>query len=194
MPFVTEELWQHLPHGGESIMVAPWPVADRARLDDEAVREYAFLIEAVRAVRNARAESGVEASFWIAAIIYPGSHAETLRNLEDVFSFLARVGKDRLEFRAEPLDAPRAVVTLVVDDAVIYLPLAGMVDLAAERDRLHKEIEQADEDIARIGQLLSNEQFISRAPADIVNKQRERLTSLQERLALLQARLDELDG
>ncbi len=194
MPFVTEELWQHLPHAGESIMTAPWPVSERARIDERAVTEYQFLIDAVRAVRNARAESGVEASFWIAAMIYPGSHQETFHELEEVFSFLARVGKDRLEYREEPLEAPKAVVTLVVDDAVIYLPLAGMVDIVAEQERLRKEIEQVDAEIARIGQLLSNEQFTSKAPADVVNKQRERLTASQDRLALLQARLDELDG
>ncbi len=194
MPFVTEELWQHLPHSGDSIMVAPWPVADQTRIDERAVTEYAFMIEAVRSVRNARAESGVEASFWISAMIYPGSHSDTFRSLEDVFSFLARVGKERLEYRGEPLEAAKAVVTLVIDDAVIYLPLAGMVDLDAERGRLAKEIEQVDEEIARIGQLLGNDQFISRAPADVVNKQRDRLSSSQDRLALLQARLGELNG
>ncbi len=194
MPFVTEELWQHLPHTGDSIMVAPWPLAEQSYIDDEAVGAYAFMIEAVRAVRNARAETGVEASVWIAATIYPGTHHETFKSLEEVFSFLARVGKDRLEYREAPLEATKAVVTLVIDDAVIYLPLAGMVDLDAERERLGKEIEQVSAEIARIGQLLANEQFTNRAPADVVNKQRERLTSSRERLALLQARLDEIDG
>ncbi len=193
MPFVTEELWQHLPHTGESIMVAPWPVPDRTRIDEVAVTEYEFLIDAVRSVRNARAESSVEASMWIAAMIYPGSHAQTFRELRSVFSFLARVGEDRLEYRDAPLEAAKSVVTLVVGDSVIYLPLAGMVDIEAEQQRLRKEIEQVEEEIARIGQLLSNEQFVSRAPDDVVNKQRDRLTSSQDRLSLLQARLHEID-
>ncbi len=152
------------------------------------------MIDTVRAVRNARAESGVEASFWISALIYPGSHGETFGNLEEVFSFLARVGKDRLEYRSEPMEAAKSMVTLVVDDAVIYLPLAGMVDLDAERERLRKEIDDVEADIARVGELLSNEQFTSKAPEKVVNTQRERLTASQERLSLLQARLDELDG
>ncbi len=194
MPFVTEELWQHLPHGGDSIMVAPWPVADKSRIDERAVREYAFMIDAVRAVRNARAESGVEASFWISALIYPGTHGETFVNLEDVFSFLARVGKDRLKYRDAPMEAAKSMLTLVVDDAVIYLPLAGMVDLDAERERLRKEIDEVEADIARVGDLLSNEQFTSKAPEKVVNTQRERLTSSQERLSLLQTRLNELAG
>ncbi|HEX3722061.1 MAG TPA: valine--tRNA ligase [Nitrolancea sp.] len=192
MPFLTEELWQHMPHAGESIMIADWPVPDESRIDERAVAEYEFMIEAVRAVRNARAESGVEAGAWISAMVYPGSHAETFASLEPVFSFLARVGKGRFEYREAQLEAPQAVVTLVIDDAIIYLPLAGMVDIDAERERLTKEIEQVEEEIARTGQLLSNENFTNRAPADVVNRQRERLSSAQERLALLQARLGEL--
>ncbi|HVB63483.1 MAG TPA: class I tRNA ligase family protein, partial [Nitrolancea sp.] len=194
MPFLTEELWQHLPHSGDSIMIAPWPEADETRIDAQAVNEYEFMMEAVRAVRNARAETGVDAGAWISAMIYPGSHAETFQSLEPVFSLLARVGKGRFEYREAQLEAPQAVVTLVIDDAIIYLPLAGMVDLDAERERLRKEIEQVEEEIARAGQLLSNENFTSRAPAEVVDRQRERMSSSQERLALLQARLGELAG
>mgnify|MGYP001058650605 CR=1 FL=1 len=194
MPFLTEELWQHLPHAGESIMIAPWPEADRANIDEAAVAEYEFMMEAVRAVRNARAESAVEAGTWISAMIYPGSHLDTFQSLQPVFSLLARIGKDRVEYREEQLEAPKAVVTLVIDDAIIYLPLAGMVDLDAERERLTKEIEQTEEEIARTGQLLANDNFTSRAPAEVVDRQRERLSSSQERLALLQARLVELGG
>ena len=194
MPFLTEELWQHLPHAGDSIMIAPWPEADETRIDALAVSEYEFMIEAVRAVRNARAESGVDAGAWISAMIYPGSHAATFESLEPVFSLLARVGKGRFEYHSAQVEAPQAVVTLVIDDAIIYLPLAGMVDLDAERERLRKEIEQVEEEIARTGQLLSNEKFTSRAPSEVVDRQRERLSSSQERLALLQARLAELEG
>jgi valyl-tRNA synthetase len=192
MPFLTEELWQHLPHAGDSIMIAPWPEADLSNIDEAAVAEYEFMMEAVRAVRNARAESAVEAGTWISAMIYPGSHLTTIQSLEPVFSLLARIGEGRFEYREEQLEAPKAVVTLVIDDAIIYLPLAGMVDLEAERERLTKEIEQTEEEIARTGQLLANENFTSRAPAEVVDRQRERLTSSQERLALLQARLAEL--
>ncbi|HEX7101758.1 MAG TPA: valine--tRNA ligase, partial [Nitrolancea sp.] len=175
MPFLTEELWQHLPHAGDSIMVAPWPDADQGNIDLVAVAEYEFMMDAVRAVRNARAESAVEAGTWISAMIYPGSHLTTIQSLEPVFSLLARIGKGRFEYRDEQLEAPKAVVTLVIDDAIIYLPLAGMVDLDAERERMTKEIEQTEEEIARTGQLLANDNFTSRAPAEVVERQRERL-------------------
>ena len=119
MPFLTEELWQRLPHAGDSIMVAPWPEAAENRVDTHAVREYDFLMDSVRAIRNARAEAGVEPARWISAIIYPGSHGETFAMAEPVFRFLARVAEDRLEYRQSTGDAPGRAVTLGVDDAGI---------------------------------------------------------------------------
>ncbi len=192
MPFVTEELWQHLPHAGESIMVAPWPTVDWSRYDGTAVREFEFLMEAIRAIRNARAEAHVEPARWIAAIVYPGSHGETLRETIDVFRFLARIDAERLEFRDEPDEAPDKAISLVVDDAIVYLPLAGLVDVEAERRRLEGEIAEVEAEIARTGRLLENENFLTRAPEGVIAKHRERLSAAQERLALLQSRLAEL--
>jgi valyl-tRNA synthetase len=194
MPFVTEDLWQHLPHAGESIMVSPWPVADRSRVDEEAVREFEFLMEAIRLVRNARAEEGVEPALWIPAIIFPGSHRETFLSAEGTFSFLARVAANRLEYRAEGAEPPEKAVALVVDDAVIYLPLAGMMDHKVEQARLRSEIDQVEAEIARTGALLANQNFVSRAPEEIVNRHRERLSGAEERLAILQNRLAEIGG
>ncbi|HET9016993.1 MAG TPA: valine--tRNA ligase [Thermomicrobiaceae bacterium] len=194
MPFVTEELWQHLPHAGESIMVAPWPETDEAHRDARADREFGFLMDAVRAIRNARAEAGVEPARWISAVILPGTHLETLRDGAGVLRFLARIAEDRLELRANDAGAPEHVVTLVVDDAVIYLPLAGLVDLDAERSRLRADIDAVEAEIARASELLANENFVARAPDHVVARHRERLSAAQERLALLQSRLGELAG
>src|SRR5690606_25142379 len=129
----------------------PWPVADSSLCDDSAVHEFEFLMEAIRLVRNARAEAGVEPALWIRAIVFPGSHRETFLSAEGVFSFLARVAADRLEYRAEGAEPPEKAVALVVDDAVIYLPLAGMMDHEAEQERLRSEINQVEGEIARTG-------------------------------------------
>ncbi len=193
MPFVTEELWQRLPHAGESVMIAPWPASDPSWIDEEAEREFSFLTEAIRAIRNARAEAGVEPARWIHAIIYPGSHRATLEQSEPVFRFLARVAEGGIQYLEELLEAPEQVVTLIVDDAVIYLPLRGMIDLEAERDRLRREIEEVLAEVDRARQLLANEQFVTRAPAHVVDRQRARLAEAEERLALLRARLVELE-
>jgi valyl-tRNA synthetase len=194
MPFVTEELWQHLPHTGESIMVAPWPIADRALSDDRAVREFEFLMEVIRLVRNVRAEAGVEPARWIPAIVYPGSHRDTFQRADGVVTFLARIAADRLEYRAENAEPPEKAITLIVDDAVVYLPLAGLVDHEAEQARLRDEIAEVEAEIARTSALLANENFVSRAPEDIVNRHSECLSSAEERLAILQNRLSEIGG
>ncbi len=192
MPFVTEELWQRLPHAGESIMVAPWPQPDAARIDEEAEREFGFLMEAIRAVRNARAEAGVEPARWIQAIVYPGSHRRAFQDSEGVFRFLARIASDGLSYVEELLEAPRQVVSLIVDDAVIYLPLRGMLDIEAERQRLQRELEELLAELERTRALLANEQFVTRAPAHVVERHRAKLADAEERVRLIRTRLDEL--
>ena len=192
MPFLTEELWQRLPHAGESVMVAPWPVAQSGWIDEDAEREFGFLMEAIRAIRNARAEVGVEPSRWIECIVYPGSHRATFEQAEPVFRFLARVAEGGVTYFDDVQAAPEQVVTLVVDDAVIYLPLRGMIDLETEQARLRREIEVVSAEIERARQLLANEQFVTRAPSQVVDRQRLRLIEGEERLALLRARLREL--
>lgn len=192
MPFITEELWQRLPHAGESIMVAPWLQPDTTLMDEEAEQEFAFLMEAIRAVRNARAEAGVEPARWIQAIVFPGSHRRTFQDSEGVFRFLARIASDGLEYVDELLEAPRQVVSLIVDDAVIYLPLRGMLDIEAERQRLQRELEELLAELERTRTLLANEQFVTRAPAHVVERHRARLVDAEERVRLIQARLEEL--
>lgn len=185
MPFLTEELWQRLPHAGESIMVAPWPTPDAQWIDDEAEGEFGFLIDVIRAIRNARAEAGVEPARWIQAMIYPGSHGHAFKTAEPVLRFLARLADDGIQYLDALPENPEHVITLVVDDAVVYLPLRGMVDLAAERARLDREIAEVQAEIERARQLLANDQFVQRAPAHVVERQRAKLADAEERLALL---------
>ncbi len=192
MPFVTEELWQRLPHAGESVMVAPWPQPEPALVDEDAEREFDFLMEAIRAVRNARAEAGVEPARWIQAIVFPGSHRQAFTDSEGVFRFLARIASDGLSYVDELLEAPKQVVSLIVDDAVIYLPLRGMLDIEAERQRLQRELEELLAELERTRALLANEQFVTRAPAQVVERQRTKLADTEERVRLIQQRLDEL--
>jgi valyl-tRNA synthetase len=192
MPFLTEELWQQLPVTGESVMIADWPKTDATQVDREAVQEFDFLMNVVRSIRNARAESNVEPKLWIAALVFPGSHSETFTAGEGVFKFLARVDGDHLTYQGVRAEPSEQSISLVVDDAVIYLPLAGMVDIAAERERLTKEINEVSEEIKRASDLLGNENFVSRAPEHVVSKHRERLADANERKELLEERLNSL--
>ncbi len=105
MPFITETIWQRLPHGGDALIVAPWPVAGAT--DEEAERAFTLLIDIVRAVRNARSEAGVEPARWIAASIAAGPHADALATQREVLSRLARIADDQLTI-APSVDADAA--------------------------------------------------------------------------------------
>jgi valyl-tRNA synthetase len=190
MPFITETIWQRLPHGGDALIIAPWPEAGPT--DADADGELSLLIDLVRAVRNARSEAGVEPGKWIAATIAAGAHTEALTSQREVFSRLARVADDQLTI-APSVTAPAQATALVVADVVVYL--TGMVDVAAERARLSRDIEEAEGHAGRTRAQLANENFVARAKPEVVQAARDRLAAADERVSRLRARLAALsDG
>ncbi|MGI8643686.1 MAG: valine--tRNA ligase [Thermomicrobiales bacterium] len=187
MPFLTEAIWQSLPHVGESVMVASWPTPGKR--DVTAETSFGALIELVRAVRNARAESGVEPGRWIAANVYGGPHEAALKDARDELALLARIDQDQLRYVDAPPEAGSDALLVVAGDTVAALPLAGMVDAEAERERLTKEMGEAEGEEARALAQLGNEAFVSRAPEAVVEAQRRRLATAREQMALLRERL-----
>jgi valyl-tRNA synthetase len=192
MPFVTEALWQELPHSGESVMIATWPEAGPR--DETAEHDFGALIEIVRAIRNARTEAGVEPGRWIAAEIFPGPHHAAFETARRELGTLARVADDELVMLSGTPQGSQGALTAVAGNVVAILPLAGMVDLDAERDRLRKEIAAAEAERDRAQAQLGNEAFVSRAPEQVVAVQRQRLATAEEQISLLQRRLAELDA
>ncbi len=190
MPFVTEELWQQLPHPGDALIVADWPTAGATYADGEAAFE--LLREAAREIRNARSEHGVDHGRRIKAVIYPGAHRAAFEALAAELQFFGRIDPEAYEIRDGEPEAPGKSAAIVVGGATIYLPLAGMVDLAAEQARLEKEIAEAEAEIARVDAMLGNAQFVEKAPEKVVATQRERRERAVERLALLRRSLAEL--
>lgn len=190
MPFVTEELWQHLPHPGEALIVASWPEAGATFGDD--AEQFRAIQDVVREIRNARSEQGVDPARKIAAVVYPGPLSGAFTALKDELQFLARLDGDAYEVREGAPEAPENALAIVSGGATVYLPLTGMVDLAAERARIEKEIEDASAEVGRAEAMLSNESFVSKAPQKVVDVQRERLAAAQERLELLQRSLADL--
>jgi valyl-tRNA synthetase len=191
MPFVTEALWQELPHAGESVMIAPWP--EPGPRDEAAERDFGALIETVRAIRNARTEAGVEPGRWIAAEVFAGPHAAAFETARRELGTLARIADDELVIRQGAPEGGKGALTAVAGNVVAILPLAGMVELAAERDRLRKEIAAAEGERDRAQAQLGNEAFVARAPAHVIEVQRRRLATAEEQIALLERRLAELD-
>ncbi|MBA2248257.1 MAG: valine--tRNA ligase [Chloroflexia bacterium] len=190
MPFVTERLWQELPHAGASVMIAPWPVAGER--DPGAERTFETLMDVVRGIRTARADSGVEPGKWIAADVYAGSLRPHFEGARAEFGSLARIADDQLRFPAgEALGVPQSL-TVLAGPVVTSLPLAGMIDLNAEQSRLAKELEEAVRERSRAEAQIGNETFMARAPEKVVQVQRERLTRAIEQIETLENRLADL--
>jgi valyl-tRNA synthetase len=208
MPFLTEELWQHLhgwpsrdttlPASQQGLIVATWPTP--TSIDEAAERDFDLVMEIIRQIRNARAEAVRDApenikkemtGRRIEAYIAGGSATTMLREQADILARLARLAPDKLtiEDTLPPGKRAEKAVTLVIGEAEVILPLAGLVDLDAEKKRLEAEALSTAAEITRTEELLSNEGFTSRAPAQVVDRERAKLTVAQDRLARLRERL-----
>ncbi|MBE2272566.1 MAG: valine--tRNA ligase [Anaerolinea sp.] len=192
MPFVTEELWSFIPHEGDALIIARWPQADEAYFDDAAETALTALIEMVRGIRNVRDEYKVEPGRKISAQVDAGSLTSAIDQYRYLFARLCNVAE--LHILGEDETAPDQAATVVVGDATIYLPLADFVDLAAECERLTKEQGKLREQIVKIEGTLANEQFVSRAKPDVVERERSRLAALQASEAQITERLSGLCG
>jgi valyl-tRNA synthetase len=197
MPFVTEEIWQHLKGSGtseqwpEALIVAPWP--EPGPTDETAEAAMALIMEMVRAIRNARAEYTVEPGRRIEAVIAAGEEYDLLTSQRDILITLSRLDAERLHIARTLKEKPTQALALVVRGVEIYLPLAGMVDLEKERQRLNAEIEEVTKGIAGSGKLLANEDFLAKAPAQVVEREREKLAGYRQRQVKLQERLQSLE-
>ncbi len=197
MPFVTEEAWQNLKQAigrkqkADALIVAEWPQADKRFLDARAERDFALVMEIVRAIRNARAEFNVEPGKRIPAVIAAGRARRLLESQCETIAALARLEPAQFAIAAKA-EKPAPSLALVVGKIEIYLPLAGMVDIEKEKTRLANEIAQVKADIARADKLLAGE-FSRRAPKEVVQKQRDALAANQERAARLEAQLASLE-
>jgi len=192
MPFITEELWQNLKgrfprwQAPESITVATYPEASEAAIDPEAERIIDPLIEIVRSIRNARAQYKVESVRWIAAQIYAGSLASQLEQYTETIEVLARAKPvTLLDSRLENAEG-KNVLVLVLKDSEVVIPMESMVDLEAEKKRLNSEIEQSQAEITRLKARLEDKNFLTKAPAAVIDKERQKLYSVIDRLRRLQ--------
>ena len=190
MPFVTEEIWQHLPHEGETIMLAQWPTTNSALHDPSAEAVMTTLMEMVRGIRNVRSEYNVDPGHRIKAIIAPGSYRDDLETYSYVFARLCNV--EEIELLDSEANTPSDSASVIVNDAVVYLPLAGMVDIEAECGRLAKEQEKLQQQAERSQNMLNNENFVTRAKPEVVERERQNLSDLQASMAQIEERITSL--
>jgi valyl-tRNA synthetase len=193
MPYVTEAIWQALPEaskGGEALIVAHWPGADMTRLDDVAEKNMDMVMELIRGIRNRRADYRVTPGKRIPALIAAGDAVDVLEKQRDELCALAKLDSGRLTID-ESVEPPAQAATIVAGEATCYLPLAEIVDLEEERERLAETLADLKERIAHSEKLLDG-QFAERAPEHIVQRERDKLAELRAERAKLVDRLESL--
>ena len=187
-PFLTEEIWQQLGADGEACMVAGWPTVDEARRQADCEALFDQVQEVVRAARNLRVEAGVPERTKVVLHIHAAEADRTF--LADGAEYvLALANAAEVVIAGENDPRPSPAVSAVVGAADLCLPLEGLVDLDAERDRLSRELDKAQCDLEGQTKKLANENFVGRAPAEVVQKVRDRASELTEQIERLQARL-----
>ena len=186
MPFVTEEIWQSVPHVGESLVVATYPTVHPEQMDEQAAEEMEFLMDFIRSVRTVRNEMNTPLSkpINIIAKVSDAAHYDILKENE---SYIARFSNPEEFVYGEDVEAPSDAVTSVITGAEIYLPLAGLINIEDEIARLEKEAEKLQQEVDRVEKKLSNEKFVAKAPAAVVEAERAKGADYQaQREAVLE--------
>ena len=186
MPFVTEEIWQSVPHVGESLVVATYPTVHPEQMDEQAAEEMEFLMDFIRSVRTVRNEMNTPLSKPI-NIIAKVSDAAHYAILQENESYIARFSNPEEFVYGEDVEAPSDAVTSVITGAEIYLPLAGLINIEDEIARLEKEAEKLQQEVDRVEKKLSNEKFVAKAPEAVVEAERAKGADYQaQREAVLE--------
>ncbi len=204
MPFVTEEVWQHLRAAvlasplanlaadwPDALIVAPWPeTREKEGWEDAKVADFSLLQEVVRSIRNLRAEKNIKPGQKLAATL-ASEKADLLRKQRAMLARLAGLDADALQIADALPEKPEGHIALVAGPVEIYLPLAGLVDLAEERARLQKDLAEAESHIARLEKLLAGP-FAQKAPPPVVQKERDKLAAYRETAEKIRQQLADL--
>ena len=193
IPFVSQEIWSHLPSRDEDNLAAVSFPSMRPECEDEGLGgDMEFMQEVVVSIRNIRSELNISPSVKLEVMVQAeGRPATFLEEQRDVICNLARLNSLSVLSRVVP---PQAVGSAVVQGCEVYVPLEGIVDFEAELARLGKQLAKLDKDMQGLGKKLNNENFVAKAPAEVVDKERARLQELQDKrdkLTELQGRLQQ---
>ncbi|MBQ6811197.1 MAG: class I tRNA ligase family protein, partial [Firmicutes bacterium] len=181
-PFITEEIWQKLPHEGETIVLASYPEFDEKFADSEASADMNMMIGMIKALRNLRAEMKVPLGQKAKLILACDEREKAI--ISENAGYLDKMAAvDEVEFIALTDDAPKGCAAAILGDIRIYLPLAGLIDMDKEKARLAKEMEKTEKEIARLSGKLNNQGFLAKAPAEVVEGEKAKLEDAEKRLA-----------
>ena len=190
MPFMTEEAWRYIPHEGEALIMAPWQRADDSLIDADAEAQMGAILDLVREIRNTRGEYKVDPSRRIQALAKRDAASEALADNAHILARLCNV--DTLTLLPANADDPPNCAGIVAGELSIFLPLQGMLDIAAECQRLQDESAKVAAQLARTQKMLANDNFVARARADVVQRERDRLRDLQAASAQIAERIASL--
>ena len=194
MPFITEEIWGFLPHGEDEegyLISAEWPKASTSYVYPKAEKTVEMAMDAIKAIRNIKAEKNVAPSKKIKAIILAeGEKAEIAKAGEAYLKNLANITE--LIFTDSRAEVPADAVSAVIDGAEIYIPLDDLVDFAEEKARLEKEQERLEGEVKRSTGMLNNPGFVSKAPEAKIQAEREKLAMYEDMLAKVKGQLEQV--
>ncbi len=188
MPFITEEIWQAIPHDAESIMEAPWPEVDEGLIFSDDAASFEAVIETIRGIRNVRAEKNIPPSRK-STVYIETAEGSLFQQGAPFYQRLASAGEVLIADRFD--DLPDAI-QVVTDKAKVYLPMGDLIDLAAEKERLTRERDKVVDELKRLNGKLANENFVNRAPAAVVDAERQKLKKAEERLKNIEESLAKL--
>ncbi len=191
MPFITEEIWQQLPHEGESITVAAWPTYNAKYHDEISSKEMKQLVDIIKAIRNIRAEVDTPMSREIPILIKAKN--ESIQNsLDKNRSYLERFCNPSELTIATEITAPEDAMTAIVTGAEIFLPLEGLIDFEKEIARLEKELKKWESEVELVEKKLANEGFVSKAPEKVVQAEKQKQVEYIDKREKVKQRLEEL--
>jgi valyl-tRNA synthetase len=193
MPFITEEIWQNLPENRGSIMVAEFPKVEERELRPEVEAEMGLVMRVIGAVRNLRSELNIPPAKKVEVILHAGEeNARSLLEESRVYiESLARTAALKVLPGGEK---PKGSATGIVEAVEVFLPLKGIIDLEDEEKRIRKELGKIGEDLGRTNLKLHNRDFLERAKAEAVEKEREKVRVLSDREAKLRESLARVQG
>jgi len=192
MPFITEEIWSYLPDTSSRLVRANWPEYTEEEISEEAEENIEFIMEAVRSIRNTRAEMNVLPSRKARAIFIPSNTKARhfIESGEKYFSTLANITEVKIVNDKKEIGEDTA--SSVIDGTEIYLPLADLIDYEKEIERLEKEKTRLEGELKRVNDKLNNERFMSKAPENVVNEEKEKLQKYQLMMEKVLERLEQM--
>ncbi len=190
MPFISEEIREHLPHDEGSIVRSPWPVAEPQRINEEAEDRMTAVMETIKAVRNMRSEMNVPLGRKGEVILQPANE-ELAAILSDNTLFIKTMATaDPVQIIPAGAAKPENAVSRVISGIEVYLPLKGLIDVEKEIARMNKELQAMETELARIDGKLANAGFVAKAPPSVLEQQKTRRTEVTEKMTAIHGQIE----